>query len=64
MKEITDRFTEITELIDNGSKEDFLEFAKQYDLSKTGTTFYNYVCDKIRQRLDREGLSHETIRPE
>jgi hypothetical protein len=53
------------ELIDNGSIEDVINFAKSYNIFQpNGTKFYQLMCDKIKARLDREGLSHEVVRPE
>lgn len=60
--EVEDLYTKYIELIQNAPLYEFIEFAKQYDfkiISKS--TFYNHICDLIRQRLDREGLSHDFI---
>jgi len=64
--ELKDHYTRIMETIDNSPLDDFISFAKQYDLSviRPEGTFYNYICTKIKERLDREGLSHDIIRPE
>lgn len=62
--EMRDVYQEYNDLIDNGSTDEFLQFAKKYDLSETGTQFYNYICDKIKERLDRENLSHDILKPE
>ena len=53
------------DLIDNGNIQDVIDYAKQYNIFQTnGTKVYTTMCDKIKARLDREGLSHETVRPE
>lgn len=51
--------------IENLPKDDFIIFAKKYNIFKIShSKFYDMMCDKIKARLDREGLSHETVRPE
>jgi hypothetical protein len=54
------------DIIDNGSMDDFIHFAKNYNIfqPEPHSKIYEEVCDKIKARLDREGLSHETVRPE
>lgn len=53
------------ELIETGNKEEFIAYAKQYNIFQTnGTKFYKMMCDKIKARLDREGLDYEIVRPE
>jgi hypothetical protein len=53
------------ELIENGNIQDVIIYAKQYDIFQpNGTKFYKMMCDKIKARLDREGLDYETVRPE
>jgi len=60
-----ENFYKNLELIENGNIQDVIAYAKQYNIFQTnGTKFYKMMCDKIKARLDREGLSHETVRPE
>lgn len=51
--------------IENTSTEDFIKFAKQYNIfQEKGTQFYKLICQKIKDRLDQEGLDYEIVRPE
>jgi hypothetical protein len=53
------------ELINNGSLDDLIEFAKSYNIFQTSNSrIYTEVCNEIKARLDKEGLSHDTVRPE
>lgn len=55
----------IFENIENLPTDEFILWAKSYNIFQTnGTTFYQKVCEKIKARLDREGLSYDTVRPE
>lgn len=52
-------------IIENGTMQEFVTFAKSYNIFQTPRTkIYKEMCDKIKQRLDREGLSYETVRPD
>lgn len=52
-------------IIENGTTEDFIKFAKQYNIFQSkGTQYYHIMCKKIKDRLDREGLDYEIVRPE
>lgn len=52
-------------IIENGTTIEFLQFAKSYNIfQESGTKIYETICNKIKQRLDKEGLSHEVVRPE
>lgn len=51
--------------INNSSKEDFIIFAKNFNIfQQSNNKIYNELCDLIKQRLNREGLSYETVRPD
>lgn len=51
--------------IDNNPIQEVIDFAKAYNIFQSGgTKIYKDVCDKIKQRLDREGLTYETVRPD
>jgi hypothetical protein len=53
------------ENIANGDLKEVIAFAKSYNIFQTGgTKFYKAMCDQIKQRLDKEGLSYEIVRPE
>jgi len=61
----TNTLPEIIDMIENGTTQDFIVFAKSYNIFQMGgTKFYQMMCDKIKERLDKEGLSYETVRPE
>lgn len=45
--------------------DEFVLWAKSYNIfQENGTQFYQLVCEKIKARLDREGLSYDSVRPE
>ena len=51
--------------IDNLPKDEFIAFAKKYNIFKISRSkFYDFICTKIKARLDREGLDYEIVRPE
>ena len=51
--------------IENLPVSDFIVFAKKYNIFKqSNSKFYDMMCDKIKARLDREGLDYEIVRPE
>lgn len=53
------------DLVENLSLPDFIKWAKEYNIfQESNSKAYIRVCDLIKARLDREGLSHETVRPE
>lgn len=52
-------------IIDNGTLDEFVLFAKQYNIFQPARAkIYTHMCTKIKERLDREGLSYDTVRPE
>ncbi len=56
---------QLDEKIFESNVQDFIQFAKTYNIFQTGgTKFYHDTCDKIKKRCEQEGLSLETIRPE
>jgi hypothetical protein len=62
---IFDRTIELENIIKNSTLEDFIQFAKNFNIfQESNSKFYDQVCEKIKARLDREGLSHEIVRPE
>lgn len=57
--------SERMELIKNGNLDEFIEFSKKYNIFQTSNSrIYTEMCDEIKARLDKEGLSHNTVRPE
>jgi predicted house-cleaning noncanonical NTP pyrophosphatase (MazG superfamily) len=64
-KQMKITFRNFDDIINNSNQEEFLEFAKKYNIfQQSNSKVYDEVCNKIKARLDREGLSHETVRPE
>jgi hypothetical protein len=55
---------EIYALIDNGTLEEFIAFAKEYNIfQEANSKFYTEMCERIKQRLTKEQLSIDTVRP-
>lgn len=55
---------EMIDTIDNGSIDDFIKIAKEYNIFQTSTNkFYLSVCKKIRDRLAKENLSEDVVKP-
>jgi len=51
--------------IDTLPLNEFIEWAKSYNIfQESNSKVYDRNCQQIKARLDREGLSHETVRPE
>ena len=51
--------------IDNLSTPEFIIYAKKYNIFKIShSKFYDFVCNKIKARLDREGLDYEIVKPD
>lgn len=56
---------EFIDKINNLPVPEFIELAKAYNIfQESNSKSYDKYCDMIKARLDREGLSHETVRPE
>jgi len=54
----------MNDVIEKGSLQDFIDFAKRYNIFQTSNSkFYTQICDKIKARLDKEGLSYDTVKP-
>lgn len=53
------------EFIQSGNINEVIDFAKTFNIFQDSTNkMYQHWCTLIKQRLDKEGLSHETVRPE
>ena len=62
-KLITNEVIEIFELIDNGDLNKFIEFAKTYNIfQESNSKFYTQMCQRIRDRLNRENLNEDILR--
>ena len=62
-KLITNEVNEIFELIDNGDLNKFIEFAKTYNIfQESNSKFYTQLCQRIRDRLNRENLNEDILR--
>jgi len=56
---------EMIQTIDNGSIDDFLKLAKEYNIFQQSTNkFYLSMCQKIKDRLLKENLTEDAVRPE
>lgn len=60
---ITNEVNEIIELIENGDVNTFIEFAKDYNIfQESNSKFYTQMCQRIRDRLNRENLNEDILR--
>ena len=60
---ILNEVNRINEIIDNGSKDEFITFAKSYNIFQVSNSkFYTDTCVKIKERLKRENLSEDILR--
>lgn len=56
---------EMIQIIESGSLEDFIKLAKEYNIFQQSTNkFYLSMCQKIKDRLVKEGLTEDIVRPE
>jgi hypothetical protein len=63
--ELVDVYSTYCDLVDNGPIDEVISFAKQYNIFQVSrSSVYTNLCNKIKARLDREGLPYETVRPE
>jgi hypothetical protein len=54
---------EMIDLIENGSLDDFLQFAKEYNIFQNSTNkFYLSMCEKIKNRLLKENLHEDVLK--
>ena len=62
-KLITNEVIEMFELIDTGDLNKFIEFAKDYNIfQESNSKFYTQMCQRIRDRLNRENLNEDILR--
>ena len=48
---------------ENGTLDEFLTFAKKYNIFQvSNSSFYDETCEKIRQRLIKEGLTEDALK--
>ena len=60
---IIDNITPILTLIAIGPLEEFITFAKEYNIfQESNSRFYDETCAKIRERLSKEGLSEDSLK--
>jgi len=58
-------FYKILKLIDDGDIQDVIDYAKKENvLGERINTWQRCVTERIKERLDREGLDYEIVRPE
>ncbi len=62
--EIKDVYGEVIYYTTQAPKDDFINWAKTtYDINAiTINPIYNDIISKIKQRLDREGLSYDVVK--
>lgn len=62
---IIDTHSEYMDFINNKPTNEFIEFAKKYNIFQDSKSKYvQHICNCIKERLDREGLSYDIVRPE
>ena len=62
-KIITEEVNQIFTLIDSGDVSEFIAYAKTYDIfQESNSKFYTQMCQRIRDRLNRENLSEDVLR--
>jgi len=62
-KIITEEVNQIFTLIDSGDVNQFIAYAKTYDIfQESNSKFYTQMCQRIRDRLNRENLSEDVLR--
>jgi hypothetical protein len=55
----------ILNIISDGSTEDFINFAKTYNIfQESRSKVYDRICNLIRERMIKENLSYDLIKPE
>jgi len=65
MEQLIDYSEQINKIINNGTSEEFINFAKSYNIFQVSRSKrYTEICNQIKQRLDKEGLDHEVVRPD
>ena len=56
---------ELEDKINNSNLDEFIAWAKEYNIyQEGGTKFYKSMCDKIKERLDKENLDYDVVRPD
>ena len=56
--------SERIDLIQSGNLDDFIEYAKTYNIFQdSNSKIYTDICNEIKARLDKEGLSYDSVRP-
>lgn len=52
-------------IIENGTIDEFINFAKNYNIFlPPKTSIYRNMVAKIKERLDKEGLPYDTVKPD
>lgn len=55
---------EMIETIEQGTLADFIKLAKEYNIfQESKNKFYLSMCEKIKQRLKKENLTEDAVRP-
>ena len=60
---MNNQLNKMNDLIESGPLAEFLTFAKEYNIFQVSNSkFYDMTCDKIRQRLTKEGLTEDALK--
>jgi hypothetical protein len=58
------KIQQMNDVVESGSLQEFLDFAKTYNIfQESNNKFYKSMCEKIRQRLIKENLTEDDVRP-
>jgi hypothetical protein len=58
-------YQKVIDIISNGSTEDFINFAKTYNIfQESRSKVYDRICNLIRERMIKENLSYDLIKSE
>lgn len=58
-------FYKVLNLIDSGPIDEVIEYAKKENvLGERINTWQRCVTERVKERLDKEGLSYDIVRPE
>lgn len=55
----------ILNIISSGTTEEFIAFAKTYNIfQESRSKVYDKICNLIKERMDKQNLSYDLIKPE
>lgn len=60
-----DYHKEYEQFIENAHTDDFIAFSKNYNIfQESDSELYYTICNLIKNRLEKEGLSLEIVKPD